>query len=110
MSSIKEGDGIRPRSRFGKPKTRDGMRYVTLRESARKGGAETARQGHSVRVRENEAQRRNAGRSAHTRPRGKQGRQTWHEAKTTKESLHEKKNKTGFGDEENIGMHGFRGD
>ena len=38
MSSIKRGDGIRPRSRFGKPETCDGMRYGTLRESARKRG------------------------------------------------------------------------
>jgi len=75
-----------------------------------RGGAETARQGHSVRVWGNEAQGRNAGRSAHARPRGKQGRQTRREVKTTKESLREKKNKTGFGDEENVGTHGFRGD
>ena len=86
------------------------MRYGTLRKSARKRGAETVRQGHSVRVRENEVQGWNAGRSAHVSLRGNQGRQTQCEAKTTKESLHEKKNKTGFGDEENVGTHGFRGD
>ena len=75
-----------------------------------KEGAETARQGHSVRVRENEAQGWNAGRSAHVSLRGNRGHQTQREAKMTKESLHKKKNKTGFGDEENVGMHGFRGD
>jgi len=75
-----------------------------------KEGAETARQGHSVRVRENEAQGRNAGHSVHASLRGNRGRQTWCKAKTTKESLHKKKNKTGFGDEENVGTHGFRGD
>jgi len=59
-----------------------------------------ARQGHSVRVQENEAQGQNAGHSAHASPRGKQGHQTRHKAKTTKESLREKKNETGFGDKE----------
>jgi len=83
------------------------VRSASARE---RGGAKTARQGHSVRVRGNEAQGRNAGRSVHARPRGKRGRQTWCKAKTTKESLRKKKNKTGFGDEENVGTHGFWGD
>jgi len=68
----------------------------------KKRGAETARQGHSVRARENKVQGQNVGRSAHTSPRGKQGCQMWREAKTTKELLHKKKNEMGFGDEENI--------
>ena len=46
-----------------------------------RGGAETARQGHSVRVRGNKAQGRNVGRSAHASPRGNRGRQMRHEAK-----------------------------
>ena len=75
MSSIKEGDGIRPRSCFGKPEMRNGMRYGTLCKSARKREAETARQGHPMRVRENEAQGQNTGRSAHMSLRGKQGHQ-----------------------------------
>ena len=59
-----------------------------------------ARQGHSMRVQENKVQGWNMGCSAYASLRGKQGHQTWHEAKTMKESLRRKKNETGFGDEE----------
>ena len=54
MSSIKRGDGIRPRSRFGKPETREGMRYGTLRESARKRGG---RNGETRALRESAGKR-----------------------------------------------------
>jgi len=54
VSSIKRGDGIRPRSRFGKPETREGMRYGTLRESARKRGG---RNGETRALRESAGKR-----------------------------------------------------
>jgi len=38
MSSIKRGDGIRPRLHFGKPEMRDGMRYGTLVRARERGG------------------------------------------------------------------------
>jgi len=54
MSSIKRGDGIRPRSHFGKPETHDGMRYGTLRESMRKRGG---RNGETRALRESAGKR-----------------------------------------------------